>query len=321
MNGISKLAETIAEELRRRLPRQRKTQRENLALLTATMLEARSANLMELAAVLPRSGERADMRFQWIWRVLMNPLISPDEVMAPFAAEIMARAAGDGCPLVLIMDQSKINDRLQVLMLALRWGERALPVLWRVEETKGSIGFETQKELLEAVVPILPGGAQICLMADRFYGTADLISFCQGRNWEHRIRLKGNLVVRDKAGRRLTGDLAKNRQFALENVQLTERLATTNIGVIHDPSHDEPWIIAMSAKPGYLKTLEYSDRWAIEPMFSDFKSRGFGLEQSQIEYPDRLSRLLLVMALALYFAVSTRQHDAKHNPLPAEKNT
>lgn len=319
MNGITKLAETIAEELRLRLPRQRKTQREKLALLVATMLEARSANLMELAAVLPRPAERVDMRFQWIWRVLMNPLILPDEVMAPFAAEVLRRAADGGQPLVLIMDQSKINDRLQVLMLALRWGERALPLLWRVEETKGSIGFETQKELLEAVVPILPEGAPICLMADRFYGTADLISLCQGRDWEYRIRLKGNLVVRDKAGRRLTGDLAKNRQFALENVQLTEKRATTNIGVIHDPSHDEPWIIAMSAKPGYLKTLEYSERWAIEPMFSDFKSRGFGLEQSQIEYPDRLSRLLLVMALALYFAVSTGQHDASHNPLPAEK--
>jgi hypothetical protein len=313
VNGILELASAIAQELRRRLPRQRKTQREKLALLVATMLEARSANLMELAAVLPRPAERLDMRFQWIWRVLLNPLISPDEVMAPFAAEKKR-------PLVLIMDQSKINDRLQVLMLALRWGERALPVLWRVEETKGAIGFETQKELLEAAVPILPEGAQIRLMADRFYGTADLISFCQDKDWDYRIRLKGNLAVRDRTGRRMTGGLAKNRQFALENVQLTERRVTANIGVIHDPSHDEPWIIAMPAKPGYLKTLEYSDRWAIEPMFSDFKSRGFGVEQSQIQYPDRLSRLLLVMALALYFAVSAGQHDAQKNPLPAEKN-
>jgi hypothetical protein len=321
VNGITRLAETITKELLRRLPRQRKTQRENLSLLVATMLEARSANLMELAAVLPRAAERVDMRFQWIWRVLMNRLISPDEVMAPFAIEVMQSVTDKKQPLVLIMDQSKINDRLQVLMLALRWGERALPVLWRVEETEGSIGFETQKYLLEAAAPILPEGAQICLMADRFYGTADLISFCQNKNWEYRIRLKGNLVVRDKGGRMLTGELAKNRQFALENVQLTERRATTNIGVIHDPGHDEPWIIAMSAKPGYMKTLEYSDRWAIEPMFSDFKSRGFGVEDSQIQYPDRLSRLLLVMALALYFAVSAGQWDAKANPLPAEKKT
>ena len=32
----------------------------------------------------------------------------------------------------------------------------------------------------------------------------------------------------------------------------------------------------MSDKPSYLTTLDYSKRWGIEPMFSDFKSRGFG---------------------------------------------
>lgn len=77
----------------------------------------------------------------------------------------------------------------------------------------------------------------------------------------------------------------------------------------------------MAAKPGYLKTLEYSARWAIEPMFSDFKSRGFGIEDSQIQHPDRLGRLLLVMALALYIAVSTGQWDAQTHPTPAEKKT
>jgi hypothetical protein len=73
----------------------------------------------------------------------------------------------------------------------------------------------------------------------------------------------------------------------------------------------------MSARPGYLKTLDYSAR--IEPMFSDFKSRGFGIQDTQIQHPDRLARLLLVMALAIYTAVSTGQWDARTNPTPAEK--
>lgn len=47
----------------------------------------------------------------------------------------------------------------------------------------------------------------------------------------------------------------------------------------------------MSDKPNYLNTLDYSKRWGIEPMFSDFKSRGFGLAQTQIQYPGRLARL------------------------------
>lgn len=321
MDGIKGLADGIALEFKRLLPKQRKTQRENLALLVATMLDVRSANLMDLAAGLPREAERIDMRFQWITRVLMNPLIEPDAVMAPFAREVLARLAAEGLAVVLILDQSKLTDRHQVLMLAVRYGERALPLLWRVEQTEGAIGFAVQKELLEAAVALLPEGAEVCLMADRFYGTADLIALCQEHGWDYRLRLKGNLVIRDAKGRTTTGRLAPAGVFALEGVQLTARPATTNIGVIHDPDHDQPWIIAMAATPGYLKTLEYSARWAIEPMFSDFKSRGFGIADSQIQYPDRLSRLLLVMALALYTAVSTGQWDANTNPTPAEKKT
>jgi hypothetical protein len=50
MSGIVRLAAGIEAELARRLPRQRKTQRGKLALLVATMLSERSANLMDLAA-------------------------------------------------------------------------------------------------------------------------------------------------------------------------------------------------------------------------------------------------------------------------------
>src|SRR3954447_23336860 len=46
--------------LEQRLPGQRKTQRDKLALLVATMLQVRSANLMDVAACLPRPAERLD---------------------------------------------------------------------------------------------------------------------------------------------------------------------------------------------------------------------------------------------------------------------
>src|SRR3954468_17631134 len=54
-------------------------------------------------------------------------------------------------------------------------------------------------------------------------------------------------------------------------------------------------------------------------MFADFKSRGFGIEDTQLRYADRLDRLILVMALALYVAVSTGQ--AVHHPTPSEKKS
>lgn len=66
------MTDGLVDEFKRRLPQQRKSQRTNLALLVATMLKVRSANLMDLAASLPREADRIDMRYQWIARVLQR---------------------------------------------------------------------------------------------------------------------------------------------------------------------------------------------------------------------------------------------------------
>ena len=124
MDGITRIADSISADLKRRLPSQRKTQREKLALLVATMLDVRSANLMDLAAGLPRAADRTDMRYQWITRLLGNPLVVSDEIMEQFAREVLEQASALGNAVVLILDQSKFSDRHQVLMLALRFGER-----------------------------------------------------------------------------------------------------------------------------------------------------------------------------------------------------
>jgi hypothetical protein len=320
MNGVAVWVEGIKAELAERLPRQRKTQRDKLAVLVATMLHVRSANLVELAAGLPRESDRWEMGYQWISRFLANDLVCCDTVMEPFAREILTRLAETGDPLPLILDQTKVSDRHQILMLSVRWGERALPLAWRVAETNGAIGFATQQELLAVVAGWRPADQAVILLADRCYGTPAMIRWCRERGWDYRLRLTGNLLARWGAARTTTGALALSGGHYCEAVALTGQRVITNLGIIRDPGHAEPWIIAMSAKPGYLTTLGYAARWGIEPMFSDFKSRGFGLEQTHLRYPDRLARLILVMSLALYWAVSTGMGDQANHPTPAEKN-
>lgn len=70
-----------------------------------------------------------------------------------------------------------------------------------------------------------------------------------------------------------------------------------------DLSDDAPSPIAYSPQGGRLP----------------LESAGFGIEQTQIHYPDRVARLILVMALALYWAVSTGMWDAIENLSAAEK--
>jgi hypothetical protein len=142
------------------------------------------------------------------------------------------------------------------------------------------------------------------LAADRFYGTAQLIEWCQKAGWSYRIRLKGNLTLLHKGGELTTGEAAKILPDGLVQAELYGSGVFSNIGILHDKGHKEPWIIAMDVLPTRYRTLDYGMRWGIESMFSDFKTRGFGLMQSQIQRPERLERLILVMSIALYWAVS-----------------
>ena len=162
MGGIGAVASTIAASLVERLPLQNKKQREGLALLVATALQVRSVNLKELAAALPRAAERLDMRYQWISRLLGNALIDVDEVMAPFAREVLARAGQGGRTLVVMIDQSKVNDEHQMIMVSLRVGERALPLAWRMKKTQGAIGFGVQSRPWRPSPPCCPRGCGRC---------------------------------------------------------------------------------------------------------------------------------------------------------------
>lgn len=302
----------IWDDLKSRFPGQRKTQRDKLAVLVATMLQVKSANLMELGAGLPIRTTDAFSRFQWIKRFLSNDLVDIDAVMGPFSREALALADADGGQPVLIIDQSTITrlERHELVMVALRVGRRAIPIAWRVYKARGSLGWREQSEVLEVARSFLPEGCTPILMGDRFYGNADIISWCQTQGWDYCLRLKGSMFVArnpdaPQAQDRKLSALWAAGEHRLKDAYLTRRRVRTNIQMLQDEKAEEPWFIAMSAKPSLATARAYAKRWGIEAMFSDFKSRGFGLTESQLRSPGKLNRLIMVMAIALYWAVST----------------
>src|SRR4051812_50230061 len=145
------------------------------------MLDVRSANLMDLAASLPRAAERLDMRYQWISRLLGNERIEVEAVMAPYGREILAHLAANGRKVVLMIDQTRATERHQVVMVAARVGERALPLAWRVEATEGAIGFPEQREALGAASRLLPEGVRAGVVGGPVFGRPPPIAPGRGR--------------------------------------------------------------------------------------------------------------------------------------------
>jgi hypothetical protein len=305
IGGIAHVASVIERDLADRETGLQKPHVSALADLCASALATRSVNSSEWIAVMPRKECDEKSKERYISRFLSNKLIDPDKVMTGYIPEIMEMCGSSGRTILLMMDQSQISSGFESLMVSLRVNDRAIPVAWRVVETKGPIGFEVQKELLNAVKEMVPEGVSILLCADRFYGTSALVKWCKDHQWGYRIRLKSNLHFEHQGGLLVIGDCLKQGLSAIEQASFHKTQVVTNIGILHEEGHPEPWIIAMDCKPSKYTTLDYGLRWGIEAMFSDFKSRGFGITSTKLIHTDRIQRLILILTISLYWAVST----------------
>jgi hypothetical protein len=323
MGTVKKMSEQVRSGLEKQLPKLRKTVIEKLSLAIGAMLECQTPNTIELANVLPLETERQDMREQWLRRLLKNPLLNSSEVITPFARLELKAAGSNGQTICLCMDQSDLGNTMALLMVSVRIGGRALPLAWNAQAGAANIRFEKQKELLERVLSYLPAEAQVLLLADRFYPSFELFEWLQRQHGSYRLRLKGNLLADPGFGcETTTGQLAQGVTLRLlPNVRVFARGVMTHLGILHEPGHPAPWIIAMDTLPTRAAVIDYRERWGTEPMFSDFKSRGFDLQQTQLRHPDRLERLVLIMALAMYWCVHIGRHNVLLHPTSLEKKT
>ena len=320
MGTVQKLAEKVKEGLQTALPKLRKTVVSKLALAVGAMIEAQTPNTSELANVLPVPTERQAIREQWLRRLLKNPLLQSPVILEPFARMVLEEAARKKQTIFLSLDQTDLGDRFAILMLAVQVGDRSLPLAWKVEAGAANIGFAGQQGLLERVRAWLPTGAAVLLLGDRFYPSTDLFAWLDQHDWQYRLRLKGNLTVDTGYGKTTTGELAIGfTERYLPAVRLFNSGVSTNLGIGQEAGHEAPWIIAMDCQPTQAAVRDYGARWAIEPTFSDFKSRGFQLEDTQLQAPERLDRLILIMTLAMYWCVQVGRYDALYNPTPVEK--
>jgi Transposase DDE domain len=316
MGNLSTMISTIHTDFVRKYPDFNAASGRNIATLVSVMLDVKSSNMNELAAGLPKSFGNARNAYRYVERIFAHKNNIPSVLMAEYAKELLKQLSKNGETLILMLDQSHINAHCEVLMLCVRVKERALPLLWLVKECQGAIGFTEQEMLLKQLPALVPENAKVLFTADRFYGTASMIKWCQTQCFSYRIRLKGNLYIAVKGERMTVLEAFSRFPNGIERAELTQGGVISAFGFLHEEGHAEPWLIAMNDKPTTMKVQDYGLRWGIEAMFSDFKSRGFGLMESQIQKANRLSMLIFIMTIAMYYAVSngikTQIDEKKH---------
>jgi hypothetical protein len=165
--------------------------------------------------------------------------------------------------------------------------------------------------MLAQVAACIPPQSKVVLLADRGFMDIKLIRLMRQLGWRFRIRVKLNVFIhRATKGKRKVKALMPPPGGArfFSHVWLSEqRYGPLHLALAHIQTKNgyEKWAIISDELVGLHTFDEYGLRFDIEEGFLDFKSAGFQLESSQLEDSESLSRLLLILAAATIYLVST----------------
>jgi hypothetical protein len=289
----------LAQQLRSLLHPATNTQVNNLALLTLGLAISPNCHLATIATVLPIEGQRENL-IQHLRRVLKDADLLRRRAYGGVIRHLLAHWTAQ--EIALVMDRTDLADRLSILMLAMAYGKRALPLAWHVLDFGGTRA-ELQMELLNQAAPWMPEGPRVTLFGDAEFRAVEVQRLCQRRHWHWQVGLKSDLLFREgesawqplKTWTVLPGE----RQYR-QNVYLTAEHDFGPVNLVADwqTDKDAPRYTVMDQPANRQAWRRGRKRQWIENFFRDWKSHGFDLEDTDLDDYHRLDGLLLGMSLA-----------------------
>ena len=291
------------------LPRMRVTRQRNLALAMLGVLKVRDAHLTisEIARAIPSKLDHWP-KFKRIWRFLSNLKWSPAACFDPLFKFLLSRFHV-GHYLPVIIDQSTIAGKWEVLWASVPFRGRALPISFQVfrhddinADPEGSQN-KLENQFIRALVAMIPDSLHPLLLFDRGYARVSLFRLLDSLQVHYVVRVCKNVNVRYR--RRYHGPLSgvvvrRGELIWWPRVLYSDSEAyPVNLVLTLNATAKEPWCLVTNLKRGTTAVRWYERRFRCEELFKDIKDQ-LHLETIRIKHTERVERLLFVLVVAYY---------------------
>jgi hypothetical protein len=189
-------------------------------------------------------------------------------------------------------------------MIGIAEGGIAYPIAWSVLDHGGGSGAEEHTDLLKQFLQLVEPDQIRALVADREFTGSDFLKELSEQEIPFVIRLKKDRRVGPPSGEWSLP--TKMFARACRPGQTKHLDAPKGLGgakslecqVTAGRLEENSFLIIAGREVDSESMLElYRKRWEIETLFAALKSRGFGLEATHMTKPDRIRKLLGILAL------------------------
>ena len=289
--------------------------RRMLAILVACLLEGVAAHLTALAEALPELDATATAKEQRIRRFLSNHRLCPVMIL-PLILFLLQPILAALPEIVICMDRTHWQKRqcdVNILMVALAFQGRAIPLFWIVFDRAGNSSLQDWKKVLAPVIEALQKldslkDKPIIVTADREFASPKLSEWLKTKyQVESALRLKRSSYLKHEDVCIQLGELLQ--YFPKETTRFYPNITITqsshfpmNVLITWGKTYKEPLIVATTFQDSNRSLQHYQQRFGIEPMFKDDKSNGFDVQNTKVTDPKRIENLWIPIAIAHAFS-------------------
>jgi hypothetical protein len=302
------------------------TRRETLAWLTLLIMRHGTICLWRLAAFVASMAQTDSVRRRF-YRFFQ--FVQIDGVPAARVVVDLLRLGGK--PWVLAIDRTNWDfgkTAINILMISVVWNGMGIPLIWILLPTAGNSNTAERTWLLDRLRAAFPNMKIAALMGDReFIGDA-WMAFLHREKVPFILRLRENQYVLRE------GYAAMPISLIAQHLKVREKMIVKGccrLGCQNETLSSSVRLVVMRLASGELLALAcsgnprhalaaYRQRWTIESMFANLKTKGFALEATHLTDPDKLCTLLALMAFAVAITVKTGVAMAHLHPIPVKKH-
>lgn len=209
------------------------------------------------------------------------------------------------------------KNKINAFVLAIVYEGMAIPLFWMMLPKAGSTNFSEQKQLIEQFVDTFGRTAIAGILADREFQNSLFFGWLNKEKIPFFIRIKESSMVRIRRKKLLS---AKKIFTDLQVKQQSQFMMTVHVfkqkvylsGSRSD--RGELMIVASNQKTKYA-IANYLMRWEIETLFGCLKTRGFSFEDTHLYHPERISKLLALLAIGAAWAHKVGEWFSEKKPI------
>jgi len=275
-----------------------------LAGFVCGIIQSKQVKLADVAAEI--SGkEKEESQIMQLRRWLKNEAVDAELFYLPFIEQLIKCLASQ--TLVLAIDGSVTARGCITLMVSMIYKGRALPLMWVTRKgKKGHFPQTMHIELIKAVKNILPEGSEVICLGDGEFDGVEWLTVIQSYGWKYVCRTANNAVLYEGDDEFSFKDICPKRgeMTEIEALEFTKKRSIVIRGVVYwGKEYTDPIYLVTNFPTGGEAIYWYRKRFRIETLFSDIKGRGFNLGKSGLRDPERVSRLMIAVALAYIWII------------------